>query len=913
MELVATKLFPPLSGGAVVERRRLLQAFSPVGLKRLTLITAPAGFGKTTLMAHGYHLLAAEAVRVTWLSLNEDDREPRRFLAYLYAGLEAAGLPPDDRITVLLDSGGAENLPLVLPRLVNGMAGMAEKIVLFLDDYHRAESPAVNELLEALLSLAPVNFHVVLAGRTPPDLPLVNLRVRGNVTDIDAQVLKFDDTEAHAFMAEARGLTLPPEQLSMLQERTEGWAAGLQLAALALASRRDSAPLIAGFKGDARDVASYLASEVLAAQPDSMRQFLLATSVLERMNAEVCDVLTGVPGSQNTLETLEANNVFVVPLDETRTWYRYHHMFRDFLMAEAKKADAQSFTQHSLQAALWFEHQGFLDEALDYYLLGGHHDSAARLVENQALLMITRGRIHDLSNWIGKLPNTVIARRPRLSMYLCWALFHTGRHQGAAAALTRAETIIDTLEATGLLADPVERQDLRDELEVLKAGTAIAADDQDTSFDITSRLLKGNRYRSTFFKATVYNIHGYACYARSDFDTAIKSIETAHHIHEEHKSEFGMAYSNIFLGQVHATQGGLRAAYGYYNKALRIAAQSRFAPRNLVGVAEVMRATVLYEWNQLKEAADILDDNLDLVHTYGHPDALFYGLVTQSRIAMAQQDDAKAMRALSQARAAGHDSGSDRFALVSDLEYMRFLLLRGRVEEAHRLAHEHGLSLSDKLPTDVTRWDRSEALRPIMRLRLAVGAGDLALAAAWVDHLMAVAHHTGRRARHLQFLALAAVLAEQRGQPDEAMGHLTAALRLGHAESFMRTFLDEGEPLRRVVQRFVAQHGGQAVEADLVIHARRVLLAFDTPDMPSVSRQSAVDRNADAFLAEPISNRERDVLRLLAAGRSNQAIAAELRLSENTVKWHLKNIFDKLGVKNRTAAVLAAQHLNLVD
>lgn len=913
-ELVTTKLFPPLGGGALVERGRLLRYFDPAHLKRLTLIAAPAGFGKTTLMAHGYRFLAATGARAAWLSLDQDDRDPRRFLAYLMAALGAAGLAADDRIAVLIDSGGADNLPLVLPRLANRIAALDGQVVAFLDDYHRAESPDLNDMLEALLVRAPGNFHLVLAGRTIPDLPLASLRVRDSVADIDAQVLKFDDAEARAFMTEARGLTLQPDQMRLLQQRTEGWAAGLQLAALALAARRDSAPLIAGFKGDARDVAAYLASEVLAALDDGLRTFLLSTCVLERMNAEVCDILTAGGGSQTYLEQLETNNIFVVPLDQNRTWYRYHHMFRDFLINQLHKRDADRFARLCGQAAVWFEAQGFLDEALDYYLQGGHDDNAAAMVENQALLMITRGRIHDLSNWIGKLPHPLIARRPRLSMYLCWALFHTGHHQGAGAAVSRAETIIDTLEATGQLTDPTERESLRDELEVLKAGTAIAADDQDKSFAITSRLLKYKQHNNPFFKATIHNIHGYACYARSDFATARQAIKTGHDIHAQNHSIFGTAFSNIFLGQVNAAEGMLRDAYALYSRASRDAAQSRQAPRNLVAVADVMRATILYEWNQLREAADILDESLELVHNYGHPDAPFNGLVTRARIAMAQGDDERAQSALALARAAGRDSGAERFVLLSDLEYLRFLLQRGRLEEAYRVAYEHGAGLTDTCPADGGSWDRAAALRAMMRVRLASAAGNAAAARLWIDHLLDIARRSGRKGRLIQFLAQAAVAADQRQERDAAFTALSEALAHAHSEGFIRTFLDEGPALRKLLASYLAVHGLDADMTELAIHARRLLLAFDdaAPMAPSAAHGAAAPAVAETFLADPISDRERDVLKLLAAGRSNQAIAAELRLSENTVKWHLKNIFDKLGVKNRTAAVLAAQNLDLV-
>jgi LuxR family maltose regulon positive regulatory protein len=907
--LLHTKLFPPVSGSGGVTRSRLLHCFDSVQMRRLLLIAALAGCGKTTLMAQGYRALQNGGARTAWVSLDADDQSLRRLLIHVLAALSRGGIVGRERTTVLVESCDEANLPIIIRELVNLIAALDEKVVLFLDDYHRAETPASNEFLEALLTLSPPNFHLVLAGRGVPDLALSSLRVQDNVMEIDAQALSFDEEEARIFIKDMRGIDLSADQLSSLQQQTEGWVAGLQLAALALNSRGPAMAFQESLKGDARAVADYLASEVLASLDPAVRDFLLDSCVLNRMNAEVCNLLGGREDSQSLLERLEADNLFVVPLDQNRSWYRYHHMFRDFLIHELRKTDAARYLHLNALAATWFEGRGLMDEALEHYIQACEEDKAATIVEDQARQLIAYGRMHDLTNWIERMPKQVSARRPRLYMYLCWALFHTRDHLGAANALSRAETIVDTLEAMGSLDDEGERKALRDELEVLKAGTAIAADDQNASYELTRKLLSEIEDRGTFLHATLHNIHGYACYARSSMDAAQKALRRAAEIHRDNGTLFGLTYAEIFEGQLEMAQGSLRAAYGLFKKSRQTAQQDRRIPRNLSAVAEVMRATVLYEWNQLDEAAALLDENLDLAHNYGHPDSLFFGLSTRARIAVALGDDALAEHNLALARAVGSENGSDRFVLLCDLEYMRFLLLRDRLEEAYRVSYEHGAGLTDKIPAPGDEWDRCEILRAIMRFRLASGSGNYDVAGKWGEFLITHARTMGRKARLVQFLSQASVLREDQGDRAGAFKYLEEALSLAHSEGFIRTFVDEGDRLCQLLRAYVEDGKG---EPGVVIHARRLLLAFDDKQI-LIPQRKAVDRNVPASeLVEPLSDRELEVLRLLAAGRANRAIAAELRLSENTVKWHLKNIFEKLGVSNRTTAVLAAQQFDLI-
>lgn len=916
-ELLVTKLFPPVSAGRLLARPRLLERCRSEAFGKLIVIHAPAGSGKTSLMAqfHAELTLSDKALAV-WISLDENERDARSFLLYLLSACMRAGVPVEDQLIAVLGSSAEVNLLDFVVPLVNRIADVGRPVVIFLDDYHRAESPDVGEAVQGLLTLAPADFRLFLASRTVPDLPLGNLRVQVGVLELGGQDLKFDINEAGEFLANARGIDLSDEQVRELHSRTEGWVAGLQLAALSIDTTDSADGLIGAFLGSEREVADYLATEVLARQPEKLRDFLLDTAVLERMNAEVCNLITGRADSQDALEQIEDRGLFLVPLDKHGAWYRYHHMFRDFLLSELRHNDAARLQRLNKLAGGWFAGRGLATEALGYFLKAESYDEAAVVVEEHAHRLMFMGRMPDLAAWVGRIPAHISARRPRLPIYHCWALFHMRRNADAAAALNRAETVVDTMEATGYMTDEVKLLTLREELEVLRTGIAIVADDQETCFELSEQLLANSRTLKKFSLGALLNIHGYACYALSDLDRARTHLYRARDVHADAGSTFGTVYADVFTAMTEIVSCKFHKAHEILQRAEREGQAAQRGPSVLVAAPNVVLAQILYEWNRCEEAEALLSGNLEFLRDCGHPDGPAMGYLTLSRIKFARGDKEGGNRAILDLLAMGQSSGLDRLVLLAEHDRLWQHLARGRLDDAMELVHGMGIGMDDEMESRPGRWDRMAYLRDLMRARMLIALGEEQAAIGILDRLGKLAADCGRLLRVVQLNVLSAVAASSAGDGTAARTAMAEAINLAHKESMVRSFVDEGSVIRDILQSMLDHDGGpEVLSGELLLHLKKLLGAFDadlSKHMPVCKPLAARGGPPEYELVEPLSRREGEVLALLAAGRANRAIASELRISENTVKWHVKNIFEKLSVSNRTAAVLAAQGLGLI-
>ena len=505
--IIRTKLYPPVETAALVARSRLLDALNSRALCRLTLVAAPAGFGKTTLLGQWFRHLNSR-MSCCWLSLDHEDFSSQRFARHFIAALQTVRPEIGHDALQRLDTASLSDITEMLPELVNQIADMEAPIVAFLDDFHFASSDPVLQFIELLLNLSPDHFHLVLSSRIRMGLPLAGLRVQNQLTEVTAAHLRFDQEESSDFLTRIQGLDLTDAQLSSLLEHAEGWAAGLQLASLSLKNAPRRNEFIESFSGTFRDIADYLAVQVLENQPEVVREFLLRTSVLQRLNADVCRKLTGVVDCQQMLEMIEGRNLFIVPLDEERRWYRYHQLFQEFLFGQLRRRYPGEIVRLYARAAEWFSVAGFPAEAVDYALLSGDIVNAVRLVESQAQAEMMAGRMPRVDDWVNRIPEDMRRSHPKLLIAQCTALFHMNRPD-------HAETTLFTLEEC-VAALPPDRR-LQDQIRILRAGIAISRDDVD---NILPHLAAPFGEISDFDMGKISNIRGYALAALGRFDEA---------------------------------------------------------------------------------------------------------------------------------------------------------------------------------------------------------------------------------------------------------------------------------------------------------------------------------------------------------------------------------------------------------
>jgi len=889
--VVRTKLHPPVSPAGALQRQRLLDLLQTRAGRRLVLVAAPAGFGKTTFMGQWYETLRATGKATCWLSLDHQDTDPVRLLHHLVACVQGAVPGLGNGALQLVENRVEPDLEAAAIDLGNELAASDAALTLFLDDYHSPGSGALDAFVDRFVACTPPGVHLVIGSRVTPRLALPALRVRDELIEIQGPALRFDEAEATEFMRRVRGLDLAPGQLRTLLERAEGWVAGLQLVALALRDAGAGDDFIERFSGNFRDIADYLASDVLDRQPARVRDFLLRTAVLNRLCAGVCTPLTGDPHSQAMLERLEADQLFLVPLDQERSWYRYHHLFRDFLLGRLRRVYPAEIAGLYAQAADWFDSADLAAEAVDYALLSGDMDRVVRVVSARADAEMMRGRMPRVYSWINRIPAPIRERHPRLLIAQCMALYHMNRPD-------EAERILAVLQSRAWPdADVPGLPGIEDELRQLRAGIAMARDEVDRVLEpLAAPFASG----TGFFLGVVENLRGYALAANGDFEAARTALDAARAHHQRSESPFGIVYADCFQALVDLSLGELHAVHERFAGAAADWREDYVRP-----VADLTRALVHYEWDQLEQAAALLEPGLPLIEQVGHVKLVTLAAITLARLRAARGEVDTALGMLGRLVPPARNGlpAARHRALVTHAR-VRLLLAHGRIAEA-----ETGVPGLDPDPgaEDDARWERVSCLGALVHARLQIARGHGARALPLLARCRRLAAQAGRRPRLVEILILEALAQAER--TPAAHRALAQALRLAAPAGLRRTFLDEGPALATLL----AAHAEQP-EAPRDGSARELLAALCDVRADEVARPHRPAGGACAApLVESLSLREREVLRLLGDGASNGRIACVLAISENTVKWHIRNIFGKLGVPNRTAAVRAAQALGLIE
>lgn len=933
LPLLSTKLRIPPRPRALVYRPRLLARLEEGLAARLILVSAPAGFGKTTLLAQWLHARQAEPpLRVAWLSLDHEDDDAARFLAYLVAALQTLEPRLGEGLLAALRSPERPLVESLLAVLVNDAAALLgrDRCLLVLDDYHAVQDPAIHDVLSFLLDHLPPAVGLVVAGRADPPIPLARLRGQGQLVELRDADLRFTPGEATAFLNEVMGLALSMADVAALEARTEGWITGLQLAALSLRGRDPGQipAFVQGFAGSHRFVLDYLVEEVLVGQPPGIQAFLLQTSILERLCGGLCEAVVGnrelgnggvgnwvgargVEGDagstdgmvtgQEVLEYLEANHLFILPLDDERRWYRYHRLFADLLRARLPDLGPglglPPPAELHRRASAWYEAEGHTGESITHALAAGEDARAAELVAGAGLDLLVRGELTTLLGWLEMLPDDLVRASRWLCLYHAWALALSGRGEAAEERLQDAEACPGGSEA-GVAAGHAS---------AIRAYLAAHAGEASVAVELARRsleLLPGEertvRSVVAFTLANVQRVQG-------DTEAAAGALIEAATMGRE-GGNLHLAVSALCqLGALEMERGHLHSAARYFRRSSDLAGDLPVAASSYSGLG-----ALAYEWNDLPAAEKLLARALALHRRWGNAEALAadYGDVLRLRLAQDDLAGAKAILDEMVRVASGGQAGPPSPFLAALSEICRVYLDLARGDQAAAARWAAG---SEALPLSGAELAYLHEFRDltVARVHLALGreqGGSLALAGRLLSRLLAGAEAQERWGRAIEALALLALVRQAEGDTGRALDLLERALVLAEPEGYVRSFVDAGAPLAGLLRLLAARAAAGG-------YAGRLLAAFPEggPDLLPPGREAAPPSPGPVpWDAEPLSERELEVLRLVAAGLTNAEIAGRLFIAVSTVKSHTNSIYGKLGVKNRTQAVARAQEMGFL-
>ena len=894
MVVLGTKVHVPVLRRDLVARTRLVDQLVADRQPRLLLLSAPAGFGKTTLLTQGLTGAAGSDRRVGWLSLDEADNDVRRFLEHVVAAFQGVGEFPDAQ--ALVTGAAPVSAAAVLTGLVNELDLQAGRIVLALDDYHVITAPAVHQAVIFLLEHLPPQTSLAIATRADPPLPLPRLRARGELLELRAADLRFTPEEAAAFLSEVMGLQLDGKSVAALEAQTEGWAAGLQLAALSLRDVADTAGFVTQFSGSHRFVLDYLVDEVLRHQPEPVRRFLLETSVLRRMTGALCDRLTGDADGTARLEALDRANLFIVGLDDRRDWYRYHHLFGDALRSRLAAESPARIPELHRAASEWFADHGLAEDAVAHALGSGDPSYAADLVESVLPDLRRERRDVMMREWLMSLPPDVVSGRALLSTYLAWVRLVAGELDGVNVALRDAEAALaanpPVLPPNASAAVREERRTLPATMAIFRASAAQARGDAAATKSHAMAALQLTGPHDHMARGGALGFVGLAAWGSGDLVEAVDTFSEAVQNMGEAGDVADLLGSTVVLADMWTGRGRPDEARRLLEGALATAQQHPGEALATLGDLHVALADVLVEQGAQQAAGAHMDAATTLGEAASLLENRYRWYVTMARLRRAQGDLESAAGFLRQAEPL-HLPGFFPDLRPISAQLARIHIAQGQLAEAKSWAGGRTTSQVDGR-TYLEEFSHLTVVRLLIaQFRETGGRGLLDEAVRLLDDLVPDAIAGGRDGSLLEISILRAMAQQARGDLDGAARQLGSALEAGKRGGFVRLFLDEGSPMLDLLNQLTSP-------ADAVGYARLLLDAAHA--QPGVQTAQA----------EGLSEREVEVLRLLATARTGPQIAAELFVSINTLRTHTKHIFTKLDVNTRRAAVVRAAELGLL-
>ena len=853
--------------------------------------------------------------QVAWLSLDEGDNDPTRFLTYLVAALQTIVANIGEGVLGALQSPQPPPTESILTALLNEITTIPDNFILVLDDYHVIDSKPIDNALTFLLEHLPPQMHLVIATREDPHLPLARLRARGQLTELRAADLRFTPAEAAEFLNQVMGLNLSAEDIAALETRTEGWIAGLQLAALSMQGHQDTTSFIKSFTGSHHFVLDYLVEEVLHQQSESIQTFLLRTSILDRLCGPLCDAVLGSPSAsgQETLEYLEHANLFIVPLDNERRWYRYHHLFADVLRMHLMAEQPDQVSALHRRASEWYEHNGSTDNAIRHALAAEDFERAATLIElaEPEMRRSRQGATVTELGWLKALPDELVHFRPVLSVAYAFALFGSGELGGVEPRLRDAERWLDTpadmrarpeSPAAGMVVvDEEEFRRLPGMIALLRAAQALARGDMPEAVKNAQRVLDLAPEDAHLMLGGAASVLGLAAWASGDLEAArrmtadgMANVRRAGYI----SSAIGGA---IVLADIQIAQGRLHEAMTTYERGLQWATEPgapvlRGAADMYVGMSALHR-----EHNDLKTATQHLLTSQALGELAGLPQNPYRWCAAMARIREAQGDLDGALDLLDQAERLYDGNFSPNVRPVATRK-TRVWVAQGRLGEALGWAREQGLSVENEL-SYLHEFDHITLARVLLaRYQSDRADGSISGVVGLLERLLKAAEEGGRKGSVIEILVLQAIAYHAQGDLPAALLPLQHALALAEPEGYVRMFLDEGSSMMQLLREASARE----IMPD---YTDKLLAAFeaekrkseDKPDLPPAQP-----------LIEPLSQRELKILQLIAQGLSNREIGERLFLALDTIKGHNRRIFEKLQVQRRTEAIARARELGLL-
>lgn len=902
--LLQSKLRPPLGGAFQIPRSRFDEKFLASSRAKLVLVHAPAGFGKTTLMLQWMKELQGRGKATSWLTLDEADNDAGRFQAYLIAAFQKAepGLDLNDlvRAHLTVESVASGLLMHFLERLESSRV----PFTVFLDEFESIRNSEVSNILRQVIDHLPAERRLVLATRETPRIGLARMRIGGQLVEIGTDDLRFLPDETEQFLRKEHGLNLDDEDLVRLHRSAEGWAAGLQLAALSLTGRQDGKAFIRSFSGSSTEIADYLAEDVLSRQTEEVRAFLLQTSILNCLSGPLCDAVTGCTDGYEMLSNLERANLFLTPLDNERRWYRYHNLFAQFLRGRLKHVYPGKVVDLHRAAGNWFSQNDRYVEAAEHALAAGDVETAAGFFEMCARGLVEMGQFGTVADWVERLPPETFDHHPKLRLAYAWTLTFQ------QSCYDRANTIIDQI-SLGREPEPLDSITLN-EVNSLRAVNLAFADRIEEGHRAAHESLTKIFYPGTFAYGNSNAVLGFSLITLGKFDEGQQMLRRARESYDKSGSILGIVYCQCFLGMVHFTKGQLQEALSHYRSAISLAREVIPGYSRAAAVAAVFLAEALYELDELAEAERLLVGHLDIVREYVHLDTVAVGYLILGRIRFHRGKYGEALQLLDEAERVSSMRNWPRMGATVRLERVRLALQCGNIDSAERLYRQ----LDDRniwRAFEGRSMPASDIETPEVHfLRLTMRRGQAERALEGLKAELSKAEGSRRYRRALKIKILQAEAMNAIGEKKAALRVLREAVLFAGPEGYIRTFVDEGQSVVQMIRdlrEIGSVDGGNVLNGNQVDYLGRILLAAGE----NVRRSTAQDPEAMGEALDEVTTREIEILGLLARGLSNHDLAEKLFVSENTVKFHLRNINSKLGAKNRTEAVAKARKLGLVS